>query len=150
MNIKKGFTLIELMVVVGIIGALVAIIAPTSFKALEKSKVTVIEADYRAIKTAVMVYYADTGGWPSKGSEEKAFITGDGSTNWGGPYLENWKNENVFGGRYSIISENERLMLEVTKVPTSTVKKLKGDLGTSVVTNGKTSDAVRILITRTN
>jgi len=56
---KKGFTLIELIVVIAIIGLLAAVIAPNVFRAIEKGKAASTEADYRSIKTGALAYFAD-------------------------------------------------------------------------------------------
>ncbi|MCF7907520.1 MAG: type II secretion system protein GspG [Candidatus Omnitrophica bacterium] len=58
---RKGFTLIELIVVIAIIAILAAIIAPNAFKAIEKARNAKTIADLKAIKTAITALYADTG-----------------------------------------------------------------------------------------
>ncbi|MDD2702767.1 MAG: type II secretion system protein, partial [Candidatus Omnitrophica bacterium] len=69
----KGFTLIELIVVIAIISVLSAIIAPNAFRAIEKAKLARVEADAKAIKTAAFSMYADTGMWPgSNWSDDSA------------------------------------------------------------------------------
>ncbi len=62
---KKGFTLIELIVVIAIIAILAAIIAPNAFKAIEKAKVTKVIGDLNAIKKAITAQYADTHKFPN-------------------------------------------------------------------------------------
>lgn len=102
-NMKKGFTLIELIVVIAIIGVLSAIVAPSAFKAIEKAKVAKIEADFKALRAVVMSFYSDTGVWPqsdqchSQGGgdaiiiETRNFISGEGQPlGWDGPYLDMW------------------------------------------------------------
>ncbi len=97
----KTFTLIELIVVIAIIAILAAIIAPNAYRAIEKSKISKAAGDMRAIKTASMAYYADTGSWPLLGlggsvrASGRGFLTDDdglGNTvpGWDGPYLERW------------------------------------------------------------
>ena len=89
---RKSFTLIELLVVIAIIAILAAIVAPNAFRAIEKGKVAATIRDYRAIKSAVMAYYADTGTWPPDcgGSSCPGLLTNDGKPGWNGPYLEKW------------------------------------------------------------
>jgi general secretion pathway protein G len=102
-TMKRGFTLIELIVVIAIIAVLAAIIAPNAFKAIEKAKVVKIEGDFKSLKAVVMSFYADTGVWPasdmchSQGGgdaitvETADFITGVGQpAGWDGPYLDRW------------------------------------------------------------
>ncbi|MDD2702734.1 MAG: prepilin-type N-terminal cleavage/methylation domain-containing protein [Candidatus Omnitrophica bacterium] len=99
---RRGFTLIELIVVIAIIAVLGAIIAPNAFKAIEKAKIAKIEEDLKAIKTGALAYYADTGIFPVDDDtyvhsgtagrrrgidflENKAGVAA-----WDGPYLEGW------------------------------------------------------------
>jgi len=95
-----GFTLIELIVVIAIIAILAAIVAPNAFKAIEKSRISGLEGDYRNIKTGAMSYYSDTGSWPSN-NNTTGFIANDGTTAWSGPYLEKWPQRDAWGGTYS-------------------------------------------------
>lgn len=129
-RIKKGFTLVELLVVIAIIAILAAIIAPNAFKAIEKSKVATAESDYKAIKTAALSYYGDTGKWPANSADlvkEPNSING-----WNGPYLEKWPTKNPWGGTYTFgtISEQgkEVKLLRLTKVNSNACEKLEADL----------------------
>lgn len=100
---EKGFTLVELLVVIAIIGILAAIIAPSAFKAVEKGKVAAAEADLKAIKSAALNYYADTGKWPGDVGPgvDPGFMTNVGNVDgWNGPYLERWPKATPFGGQY--------------------------------------------------
>ncbi len=89
---EKGFTLIELLVVIAIIGILAAIIAPNAFKSIEKARMAKTISDIKAIKTAMLLYYADVGEWP-----QNQYLLDDNNSlmenienkeGWDGPYLE--------------------------------------------------------------
>jgi general secretion pathway protein G len=97
---RKGFTLIELIVVIAIIAILAAIIAPNAFKSIEKARISGVEGDYRTIKTGAMSYYSDTGNWPAN-ANSTGFTDSDGRSGWDGPYLEKWPQRNPWGGVYS-------------------------------------------------
>lgn len=94
---RKGFTLIELIVVIAIIAVLAAIIAPNALKAIDKAKVSAVIGDYRSIKTAALSYYADTAAWPSSSLTDGGFLT-DVDTigvKWDGPYVESWPKDTL-------------------------------------------------------
>ena len=63
---QKGFTLIELMIVVAIIGILAAIAIPKFAQMLEKSREGTTKGNAGAIRSALAIYYGDREGvWPT-------------------------------------------------------------------------------------
>ncbi len=61
---RTGFTLIELVVVMSIIGLLLALAAPRYFHSLDKSKEAVLRANLAATRDALDKYYGDNGKYP--------------------------------------------------------------------------------------
>ncbi len=93
MNIRKerGFTLIELMLVVIIIGALVAMVMPRLAGRTEQAKVGAAQADISAnIATGLKLYELDNGRYPNdEDGGLNALLTKPASaSNWNGPYIE--------------------------------------------------------------
>lgn len=95
---RRGFSLVELLIVLAILVALVTAIVPFLDNVLVKGKAMSIVMDARAIKSAVHAYFFDTGDFPKAGldfydpgTEDdrgfKYFIEDDGSGKWNGPYL---------------------------------------------------------------
>ncbi|HUN26089.1 MAG TPA: pilin [Steroidobacteraceae bacterium] len=68
-TVQKGFTLIELMIVVAIIGILAAIAIPAYQDYTVRSQVTEGLSLADAVKTGVAEYYANVGSWPNAMSE---------------------------------------------------------------------------------
>ncbi len=66
-NREEGFTLIELMVVVLIIGILVAIAVPVYFSAQTNAKEKTCKANLRTLDGALQTYAAETGDYPAAG-----------------------------------------------------------------------------------
>ena len=61
---RKGFTLIEVIVVAGIIAILAGILVPLIFKEIDESRITRATADIKSIATSMLVLKKDTGQWP--------------------------------------------------------------------------------------
>ena len=61
---RKGFTLIEVIVVAGIIAILAGILVPMIFKEIDEAKITRASADIRSISSAMFIFRKDTGKWP--------------------------------------------------------------------------------------
>lgn len=62
-RIKKGFTLIEVLIVVAIIGILAVLLLPNAITAIQKSKQKSTMKDILSIATAASDYMADNGEW---------------------------------------------------------------------------------------
>jgi len=87
---KNGFTLIELMLVVIIIGALVAMVMPRLSGRGEQAKIAACKADIQAnIATGLKLYELDNGNFPTTDEGLNALLVKPSSaSSWNGPYLE--------------------------------------------------------------
>jgi len=90
MKNMKAFTLIELMLVVIIIGALVAMVMPRLVGRGEQARAAAAKADVQAnIATALKLYELDNGSFPTTAEGLDALMKRPTSApNWNGPYLE--------------------------------------------------------------
>lgn len=85
---SKGFTLLELLVVIVIIGLLAGYVAPRYFSQVGKSEVKVTQAQIDALSKALDQYRLDTGHYPDMEQGLQALNLRPGSElKWGGPYL---------------------------------------------------------------
>jgi general secretion pathway protein G len=102
----RGFTLVELIVVIAIIAVLASVIAPQAYRAVEKAKITKAYTDYKVMHTATYALHADTGFWPHGGNSAERAINSDlmrnasGYTGWNGPYMEKFSGAHPWGGVY--------------------------------------------------
>ncbi len=80
-NGRKGFTLIELMIVIAIIIILAAIAIPNYLRMTERAKKAAIESDLKSLATALETFHTDWGQYPGGDwAGMKAELTGTGGT----------------------------------------------------------------------
>lgn len=101
MRSTKGFTLLELLVVMVIIGLLAGYVAPKYFGQVGKSEVKVARAQIDAFDKALDQYRLDTGHYPSTAQGMSALMTKPGNeAKWGGPYLKKNVPSDPWGNAY--------------------------------------------------
>lgn len=113
---QSGFTLVEVMVVVIIIGLMVAAVAPVVLGRLDQAREERVKADLRAIENALTLYRVDNFAYPAGGEGLEALIREPADARaWRGPYLEEMPQDpwgNVYqyrqpgtrGGDYDLFS----------------------------------------------
>ncbi len=91
MNVKRqsGFSLIEIMVVVVIIGLLAAAIGPNVIGALGQAQGTTVQSDFKAIETALKMYKLDNFVYPSTEQGLEALVSPPETD----PVPKNWRSD---------------------------------------------------------
>lgn len=116
-RVEEGFTLLELLIVMLIIGLLAAFVAPRMIGKVGKSKATIAKAQIESLCTALDTYKLDTDRYPAQEEGLNALVNKPANAeNWHGPYLakknvpkDPWRNEYVYtypgnNGDFDIIS----------------------------------------------
>jgi general secretion pathway protein G len=89
---ERGFTLLELMVVVAILGLLIALVAPAAINTLSKTKLKIAAQDIARTSEPLEMYKLDVGSYPAGEDGLQALITKPGGAdNWSGPYIKGGK-----------------------------------------------------------
>lgn len=85
---RRGFTLLELLVVVAIIGLLAAYVGPKYFGQLGKSEQTLAKAQIESFNRALASYRLDVGSFPTTEEGLNALtVKPANAAKWNGPYL---------------------------------------------------------------
>src|SRR5215475_8447304 len=86
---ERGYTLVEILVVISIIGLLVALVGPRVLNYLGESKVKTAKIQIQSFAAALDLYYLDTGRYPLSSEGLDALVQRSGGiANWNGPYLK--------------------------------------------------------------
>jgi general secretion pathway protein G len=108
-NRESGFTLLELLVVVAIIGLLVGYVAPRYFSQVGKSEVQVARAQLDSLEKALDQYRLDTRRYPNAEQGLAALVTRPANEpNWAGPYLKRAVPNDPWGRPYVYRTPGQR------------------------------------------
>lgn len=113
---EAGFTLVEMLVVITIIGLIMGLIGPRVLNYLSESKVKAAKIQMQSFASALDLYNLDTGRYPSSAEGLAALVRPTGGGAWNGPYLKGgnlpsdpWNHAYIYRapgehGPYDIIS----------------------------------------------
>lgn len=107
-SLSLGFTLLELLVVMVIIGLLAAYVGPQYFSQLGKSEVKATQAQISALQKALDTYRIDIGHYPTTEQGLGALVTRpQNEPKWSGPYLQKAVPPDPWGRPYNYKSPGE-------------------------------------------
>jgi general secretion pathway protein G len=112
---QSGFTLVEVMVVVVILGILAAIIVPKIMSRPEQARMVKAKQDILAIQSALDLYKLDNAVYPTTDQGLQALVTKPSSA----PVPQNWKSDGYlqrlptdpWGEAYQYTNENDKLRI---------------------------------------
>lgn len=115
---SQGFTLLELLVVIVIIGLLAAYVGPKYFSQLGKSEVTVAKAQIEAFEKALDTYRLDVGRYPTTEEGLGALLAAPATAGakWNGPYLKKGVPPDPWGRPYLYKAPGAKAEYEITSL----------------------------------
>lgn len=99
---QRGFSLMELMIVMVILGLLASLVGPAMFKRLGTAKQKTATTQIGMLMTALDAYRLDMGHYPTQQEGLEALVVNPGEEKWDGPYLKKgvpldpWDSEYIY------------------------------------------------------
>jgi general secretion pathway protein G len=134
---EAGFTLLEILVVVAILGLLVGLVAPTVLRQLSGARTSVALQSIERLSTVLDIYKLDVGSYPTTEQGLQALIAQPTSVpRWNGPYLKGEASPaDAWGRPYVYRSPSTRSGREYDLCSRGATGQT-GDTGAEMICNG--------------
>jgi general secretion pathway protein G len=114
---EAGFTLVEMLVVITIIGMIMALVGPRVLNYLGESKAKAAKIQIESFSSALDLYYLDLGRYPSTNEGLTALTRSNNLPGWNGPYLRGGVVPNdPWGHTYVYRSPGERAPYDIVSL----------------------------------
>jgi general secretion pathway protein G len=112
---EEGFTLVEMLVVITIIGMIMALVGPRVLNYLSESRVKAAKIQIQSFSSALDLFYLDAGRFPTSSEGLGALVRPvSGAGSWNGPYLKGGNVPNdPWGNPYVYKQPAERAPYEI-------------------------------------
>jgi general secretion pathway protein G len=112
---EDGFTLVEMLVVITIIGMIMALVGPRVLNYLSESRVKAAKIQIQSFSSALDLFYLDAGRFPSSSEGLAALVRPvSGVTAWNGPYVKGGTVPNdPWGNAYVYKQPGEQAAYEI-------------------------------------
>ncbi len=99
---KRGYTLLEMLIVLSIIALIAALVGPRLFAQFDRSKVTAAHVQAKSLRSALDTMELDIGRYPTQEEGLNLLVQqpADGVENWHGPYLSGALPRDPWGHNY--------------------------------------------------
>lgn len=102
---SKGFTLVELLIVLLIVGLLAGLVGPSLYKKVNPAKRTAAKAQINNFVTALDMFFAEIGSYPTQRQGLRVlFYAPEGMGKWNGPYVKKEIPLDPWGNAYSYLT----------------------------------------------
>lgn len=112
-RLRRGFTLVELLIVIIVIAVLAAIAIPKFANSSQRGKESALKADLKVLRNAVDLFKTDTGAYPgsiadlaatsapANGKDSAGANKAINASDWRGPYLQSVPTDPISDAAYT-------------------------------------------------
>ena len=110
---SRGFTLVELLVVLVILGLLAGLVGPRIFNQLGGAKGKTAAVQIKDLEQAADLFRLDVGRYPTNAEGLQALVTDPDVTGWNGPYLRHDLPDDPWGNPYRYESPGRNAEIDI-------------------------------------
>ncbi|MCB2184662.1 MAG: type II secretion system major pseudopilin GspG [Desulfobulbaceae bacterium] len=113
---QGGFSLMELMIVMVILGLLASLVGPAMFKKLGTAKQKTAKTQIGMLMAAMDAYRLDVGHYPAQTDGLEALVVNPGEDKWDGPYLQKGVPADPWDNPYQYANPGEHGEIDIVSL----------------------------------
>ncbi|MDH5232573.1 MAG: type II secretion system major pseudopilin GspG [Gammaproteobacteria bacterium] len=127
-HVQVGFTMMELLVALVIVGLLAALVGPVLYQRINPAKQSTAKAQLQNFSTALDTFFVDNGRFPTAQEQFEVLVKRNESLpNWQGPYLKKLPPKDPWGNPYHYIIPGEHSAYDIVSYGADGAEGGEGD-----------------------